>query len=816
MNNNLTLTGFLPAARANSQLATPTTFVGIDFGTSTTVAAYATLTGTNQVQVDTFTTRQRTLQGSEQTDDKTPTVIAFSSKLNELYIGKGAAELKFQGRRGRNVWYSFKMELGEDSGPYADSLLNNKSGFDNITTAQEAAVVFFKYLRQQIEQQIQTLGLPSRLAWAVSIPASFEANQRRDLLAALHKAGISVPDSQCLIDEPNAAVLSILQYRQHDTDSPPIHVPDHRPLNLLVFDFGAGTCDISVLEIGLDREAFYSKNLSISRFEAIGGDNLDQAVALKLLLPQVVASGLPLDELSQRQLHEDILPQLLKAAETLKVEICRDVQFQQAAARQLSTTSSVVTALPALASSSDTKQLAEPLTVRVEGQTYTVPRPAITYAQFAKAIDPFLDECCDREELRGYSFISIFEPINSALEKAGLERDEIDYVLLVGGSAKNPYVQQVLQTAFPGTRRLLIPTDLQTHVGKGAAIHSLLLHGLGRNLIQPITGEPISVITKGGQLEPLVPAGTSIPCGTQRITNLRPQREGQQVLEVPICLGHTDRILHVIHLTAPTADGFSLHDEVEVSCTITLDKVVHVQARTANQTVQAVPLNPYANKHLSTAERAVHLAAKEVRQAAARNGGKPTAAALLRLARAYEKAASTRLAAETLREAYNLDKSVTSLNNVAVAFGNAGDRPRAIKLYEQAYAQDPSPIITMNLALNVERTDPARARRLKQEAYDKDSAEEFVLYNYALAVERENPAEYRRLLTHLVELQEPVFQAGHLSKNAHFRLHSAAGRLGRTALRDEVQAAERQLQEGDGFFNEANTLERHSVPQLST
>lgn len=288
-----------------------------------------------------------------------------------------------------------------------------------------------------------------------------------------------------------------------------------------------------MLEIGLDREAFYSKNISISRFEAIGGDNLDQAVALKLLLPQVVAAGLPFDELSQRQLHEDVLPQLLKAAETLKVEICRDVQFQQAAARQLSAASTVSSALPALASSSDTKQLAEPLTVRVDGQAYTVPRPAITYAQFAEAIEPFLDECCDREELRGYSFISIFEPINSALDKAGLERDEIDYVLLVGGSAKNPYVQQVLHAAFPGARRLLIPTDLQTHVGKGAAIHSLLLHGLGRNLIQPITGESISVITKGGQLEPLVPAGTSIPCGTQRITNLRPSVRASRCSKYP-------------------------------------------------------------------------------------------------------------------------------------------------------------------------------------------------------------------------------------------------------------------------------------------
>ena len=753
-----------------------------------------------------MTTNQRTYAGGLITDDKTPTVIAFSSKLQELYIGRGAADLKFSLQRGRNVWYSFKMELGEDKGPYPASVLRDLPGFDDITTAREAATVFFKFLKAEIVAQLQSLGLPTRIAWAVSIPASFEANQRRDLLAALQAADIAVSDSQCLIDEPNAAILSVLQSRQQDSDSAPIYVPEHRPLNILVFDFGAGTCDISILEIGLDRQAFHSKNLSISRFEAIGGDNLDIAVALKILLPQLEEVGLPVVDISQRQLSEDILPQLLKAAETLKIELCRSVAFEQQSTRALTASSS--STLPVLAGSATAKQLAEPLSVRYQNEVYTVPRATITYSQFAQALTPFLDPDCDAEQLHGQLFLSIFEPINSALDKANLATEKIDHVLLVGGSAKNPYVENALRQVFPGSNRLLIPNDLQAHVGQGAAIHSLLFHGLGRNLIQPITGEPISIIMRGGELETLVKAGTQIPCPPRRIGGLRPQREGQQTLEVPICLGHLDRILHVIHLTAPTSKGFSLADEVEVECVITLDKVVHVKAYVGDISVQAVPLNPYANKHLSTAERAVYVAAKDVRIAAANNSGRPTAASLVRLAKAYEKASNSRQAAETLKEAYDIDKSSTSLNNIAVAFNDSGDRKRALKLYEQAYQQSPNATTIMNLAVNLKYSDPARAAKLMEEAYEKAPDNAFVLYNLALLLERTDATRYRKLLQRALEIYETQFRAGNLPENDYYRLQSTAQRLGNAELAAEAEEAGRRQKDAGGFFNEANTLER--------
>ena len=805
MDNRLTLAGFLPdQLESKSLTSTSTTFVGIDFGTSTTVVSFATLGADNQVAVDTLAADQFTRQGGTVTDDKIPTVIAFSRKDQEIYIGQGAADLKFQLERGKFIWYSFKMELGVD-GLYPKSVLVDQAGFADIRTPLDAATVFFRYLKAQIDHRIKEQGLPLHVAWAVSIPASFESNQRRDLITALQRAGISVADTQCLIDEPNAAVLSVLQHWQSD-DGPPVQVPEHRPLNILVFDFGAGTCDISILEIGLDRIAYYSKNLSVSRFEALGGDDVDAAVALKVLLPQLKANGLPVDEISRRQLSEDVLPQLLKAAETLKIELCRDVSFQRSAG-----TSDGL--LPALASSSGTKQLATPLSVRLSPtEIFTVPRPTASYEQFEEVMSTFLDEDCDRETLHGHTFLSIFDPIGSALEKANLERDEIDHVLLVGGSAKNPYVQAALHKAFPGKRRLLIPAELQTHVSKGAAIHSLLFHGLGRNLIQPIISEPLCVITRGGQLETLVPAGTEIPCAVQRISGLRPQRDGQITLEVPICLGHLNRILYVITLTAPSAKGFSMRDEVEVECRISLDKTVSVQAHSGGVAVQAVPLSPFANKHLSTAQRAVYIAAKQNREAASRNGGVPTANSLMGLARAYQLAQNAREAAETMKEAYDLDPSSTSLNNLAVAFSAAGDKKRALKYYEQAYREQPVAITVMNLADAIQYTDPSRAAELMREAYEKDPVNAYVLYQYATFLSSRDVAESKRLFFSAVDIMEKQFTVGNLESNDHFRLRSAAEKVGRPELVAAVLAAEKARGAAADFFNDNNTLER--APQL--
>ena len=135
-----------------------------------------------------------------------PSVVAWYN--NNLLVGEGASQLKFKLRQGKNLWHSFKMEFGEDVGcKYPNSELGKNHENLTILNPTDVAKIFFKYLKVQIERYIQTNNLPSNAKYAVSIPASFEANQRKDLVESLESNGFRI-DKQSLIDEPNAAFLS--------------------------------------------------------------------------------------------------------------------------------------------------------------------------------------------------------------------------------------------------------------------------------------------------------------------------------------------------------------------------------------------------------------------------------------------------------------------------------------------------------------------------------------------------------------------------------------------------------------------------------
>ena len=264
MPTNVDINSLFPAIR-NTQVARPvadifnTTFVGIDFGTSTTVVSIATIDRkTQQIYTKPIWLNQKLYDGTKMSSEKIPTVIAWYNQ--QLLVGKGAADLKYNLKKDISVWYSFKMELGENLGSkYYNSELDRNSATP-ILTPKDAAKVFFQYLKAQIDRYVRENNLPANLQYAVSIPASFEANQRKELIYALEQNGIAI-NKQALIDEPNAAFLSYVQVSSYENN--PLIIPDGDNPKILVFDFGAGTCDISILELGKDLKCIYSKNLSI-------------------------------------------------------------------------------------------------------------------------------------------------------------------------------------------------------------------------------------------------------------------------------------------------------------------------------------------------------------------------------------------------------------------------------------------------------------------------------------------------------------------------------------------------------------------------
>lgn len=695
------------------------TYVGIDFGTSTTVVSIAYFDrATLNIKVDTIPIEQKMEDGAITTSLLVPSVIALYN--NCLLVGEGASYLKYTLPRNEWIWYSFKMELGEDI-RYYNSKLQVANEF-SINSPKDAVAVFFMYLKGQILKYCESKGINTNIEYAVSIPASFEANQRKDLIEALEKNGMTIA-RQSLIDEPNAAFLSYIHESATIVDDrQKIVVQNTYNPKVLVFDFGGGTCDISILEIGKGTNGFYSKNLSISKFSKLGGDDIDRYIACHYLMPQLLkANGKNADDFRIPD-KRHIATQLMKIAEQLKILVCKDMANMMGGMN-----------LPALKDSDMTRDIN--LSVRIETKRGVLEKEgfSLSYKEFTETMNVFLKkEGKGVTQIKGEDeYVSIFNPLKSALKKAHLDKDEeLDYVLFIGGSSQNPYIQSALSEYFEESE-LLIPSNLQTHVSKGAAIHSLVMNGFGKNIVQPITSEPIIVITKDMTPRTLIPAGTEIPCERMVIDDLIPNRDGQSVVELPICVGNSDKMLFNLKINAPDTDGFLISDTITVGIGINADKLLLVDAKCRNIQVSPELMNPFANKELSGEERAVIKAEREVERSASTNGGTPSKLSLDALIRAYKAAGNDFQAAETAEMKNDFYPNSHNLNDIGLMYSNSGNREKAIKAYEKAIEKDPNnATLYNNLALEYKWKDKQKYKECVKKAYELNSESPIYTYEY--------------------------------------------------------------------------------------
>jgi molecular chaperone DnaK len=782
MSTELTIKNLLPVLTAgklsekNSSILN-TTFVGIDFGTSTTVVSMAVLgKGSEPLVVKPIELNQKLADGAIYSSYKVPSVIAWFN--NSILIGEGAAQLKFKLRQGKNLWHSFKMELGEDVGcKYPNSELGKNHDKLTILNPTDASKLFFKYLKVQIEKYINTNSLPSHVNYAVSIPASFEANQRRDLIDSLESNGFMI-NKQSLIDEPNAAFLSYVSKNSK------LNIPNDYFPNVLVFDFGAGTCDISILELGKDNNGIYSKNISISRFEKLGGNDIDKLIAVDVLLPQLLkGTGLTTEDFRTKELNDLIIPKLLAASERLKVKLSENISL-------LSTSKSI----EEIALTNEYVSLGNKIEIETRKGILTIEEPKISFKEFAGINSVFTKETnllpVKRIE-KEIEFVSVFTPIKSALKKAKLDKNDIDYVLFIGGSAKNPFIQDAVKRYFPESD-ILIPDDLQAHVSAGAAIHSLIYNGFGKNLIQPITSEPIMLITKDGYreiLDSIVEAGTVIPSDIKIIENLSPQKDGQEVIELPICVGNKNKILYNIKLFNPESGGFPKSTSVKLEIEINADKMLLIRATAGNKKIMVEPLSPFSNKEMSTEERIKYKAERDFNLECERNAGEPTLSSLQALHKAYEKIGMEFKAAETLEQIEEMFPGKGNLNNIGLHYSNSGKKEKAILFYQKALDQTPSSTIAFNIAMQYKNINTEKFKEYLIKAREMNPLDNEVAYNLGQQLKKEGKTvEGEKLLQEAFDRWQKKFETSNkLEKWEYSWFSSCARAMGKNDYAEHIE-----------------------------
>ncbi len=310
---------------------------------------------------------------------------------------------------------------------------------------------------------------------------------------------------------------------------------------IAVYDLGGGTFDVSILRI--DNGMF--EVLSTSGDTFLGGEDFDRAIMDWLLADFLTGSGIDLrqDRLALQRLKE--------AAEKAKCE--------------LSTTQETTIALPFIAS--------DALGPKHINQV-------LTRDKFESLVEHLIQRTA--------------EPCRNALESAGLQPDQVDTVILVGGQTRTPRVQQMVETIFgKAPSRSINPDEV---VAVGAAIQAGVLRGEIKDIVLlDVTPLSLGIETHGGIFVKLIERNSTIPTkNTQIFTTVS---DNQNVVEIHVLQGEREiakenKSLGKFQLVGIPASARGV-PQIEVTFAIDSSGIVNVSARDmATGRAQGLQINP--------------------------------------------------------------------------------------------------------------------------------------------------------------------------------------------------------------------------------
>ena len=770
------------------------TYVGIDFGTSTSVASIAVVGADGQgLHTTAIKIRQLDELGRQIHSCLVDTCLAWFNQ--KLLFGVGAARLKQELVSNQTIWISFKMGLGVDLGPEYNRTALSAGRFEyTIEKPQHAAAIFLKLLCDGIREYVSEHNLPEQIYYTVTVPASFEANQRHDLFAALEFAGI--PESEIrLMDEPNAAFLSyLIDMESRSSDGRFVDALQVKKRNIIVFDFGAGTCDISVLEVSVSRESILSRNLGISKFWALGGDDIDKVIAERILLPQLCGSENVAKYLfTSTQLEQQVLPRLKPIAEALKIACCELAEQKGwKTIEDLKNAKNKITGKPGAP-------------FNIAGKDWQLGEPQIRLDQFAEIMALFVGQPCNLKG--GTKIIDVLQPIDNALEKIELTNDDIDMVLFIGGSCENPLIRHYVSKHLGRFVESIIPRDLRAHVSQGAALYTLFLRGADIDPIKPITSETIYVLTAGERLVPVVKASSLVPSEGHLQEELKVIRNGQKVIDLPFYSGSVNKPIGMMRLNAPRGSpGFRQGENVKIQWSISKEKILHVVAEVNGSKTIAEFQNPLANEEM-TEEVFSMLKAKQAFNKSVRDGnGRPTASVTLAYANAAKKAGNWRLAAEMLEAVERLDQEADHSTTICYCYSMDGDSKSSTKWSEIAYVRKPSAVTAFNHAIYKSRNRNIPAyEQLMEECLEHDPNYTAALEHYGRHLMAQGDPIGVKFLQRAFDIFKEEMENGELDSTDIPRFRRTANALGKEEALSSVEEFNKNMQPkktSSGFRNE--------------